>query len=189
VLSTLNQKVSSQTYTPDSSFVGLDSFLFNLNDGKADSNIANVSITVKGEQPCTSIFQQIDALKKQLATLQKQNQDSGNNGAELTLMIKDISRQISMKECTEKKNNRSTNINNTSTKSNTPPISDINSMNKNYFLVNFRGTTTEYRSDIMLTASTVGLFTLKMDSPRLVTGDYKGTVLGSGKVEIKAKDG
>jgi hypothetical protein len=72
VLSTLNQKVSSQTYTPDSSFVGLDSFLFNLNDGKADSNIANVSITVKGEQPCTSIFQQINALKKQLATLQKQ---------------------------------------------------------------------------------------------------------------------
>jgi hypothetical protein len=94
-----------------------------------------------------------------------------------------------MKECTEKKNNRSTNINNTSTKSNTPPISDINSMNKNYFLVNFRGTTTEYRSDIMLTASTVGLFTLKMDSPRLVTGENKGTVLGSGKVEIKAKDG
>ena len=34
------------TYTPNTSFIGLDSFTFKVNDGLVDSNIATVSITV-----------------------------------------------------------------------------------------------------------------------------------------------
>ena len=37
----------SFTYTPNANFNGSDSFTYKANDGKADSNIATVSITVK----------------------------------------------------------------------------------------------------------------------------------------------
>jgi len=38
---------ASRTYTPTSNYVGPDSFTFKANDGKVDSNIATVSITVQ----------------------------------------------------------------------------------------------------------------------------------------------
>ncbi len=37
---------SSATYTPNTGYVGSDSFTFKANDGKADSNVATISVTV-----------------------------------------------------------------------------------------------------------------------------------------------
>jgi Big-like domain-containing protein/NHL repeat-containing protein len=42
------------TYTPDKKFTGDDSFTFKANDGKANSNIATVSIKVDNPQPKTT---------------------------------------------------------------------------------------------------------------------------------------
>lgn len=36
------------TYTPKSGFVGTDTFTYTANDGKVDSNVATVTITVRG---------------------------------------------------------------------------------------------------------------------------------------------
>src|SRR6202041_1927986 len=36
------------TYTPNASYTGSDAFTFKANDGTGDSNIATVSLTVKG---------------------------------------------------------------------------------------------------------------------------------------------
>ncbi|MDP3986609.1 MAG: putative Ig domain-containing protein [Nanoarchaeota archaeon] len=47
VLSGLNSVTGKITYTPNTNFVGSDSFTFRASDGKAGSNIATVSITVK----------------------------------------------------------------------------------------------------------------------------------------------
>ncbi len=38
-------------YTPNSNYVGKDSFTFKANDGRKDSNVATVSITVEGSNP------------------------------------------------------------------------------------------------------------------------------------------
>ena len=42
----INQDTGVITYAPNTNFVGQDSFTYNVNDGKADSNIATVSITI-----------------------------------------------------------------------------------------------------------------------------------------------
>jgi len=44
---TLTGDPPSLTYTPNTNYYGPDSFTFKANDGKADSNVATVSITVK----------------------------------------------------------------------------------------------------------------------------------------------
>jgi hypothetical protein len=46
ILSSFNSATGQITYTPDSGFSGSDSFTFKANDGKEDSNLATVSITV-----------------------------------------------------------------------------------------------------------------------------------------------
>jgi hypothetical protein len=70
------------TYTPDTNFIGKDSFAFKVNDGKADSNIATVSITVNSitkelsnqtaemttQQKTVGISQVIKQIAKQVAT-------------------------------------------------------------------------------------------------------------------------
>jgi hypothetical protein len=43
---TLTGTIPTLTYTPASGYTGSDSFTFKVNDGKADSNIATVSITI-----------------------------------------------------------------------------------------------------------------------------------------------
>ena len=43
----------SFTYTPNASFVGIDSFTYKANDGQADSNVATVSITISGSTTAT----------------------------------------------------------------------------------------------------------------------------------------
>jgi hypothetical protein len=42
---------NSVTYTPDTNYVGSDSFTYKANDGSADSNTATVSITVSNDAP------------------------------------------------------------------------------------------------------------------------------------------
>jgi uncharacterized protein YxeA len=44
----------SRTYTPNSNYVGPDSFTFKANDGKVDSNTATVSITVQDLGSCAT---------------------------------------------------------------------------------------------------------------------------------------
>ena len=46
-LSSINQATGTITYKPNSGFDGSDKFTFKVNDGKADSNIGTVRITVK----------------------------------------------------------------------------------------------------------------------------------------------
>jgi TIR domain-containing protein/Big-like domain-containing protein len=46
-LSSINQATGAITYKPNSGFDGSDKFTFKVNDGKADSNIGTVRITVK----------------------------------------------------------------------------------------------------------------------------------------------
>ncbi|PIF04622.1 MAG: hypothetical protein CSA86_01185, partial [Arcobacter sp.] len=43
---TLNGTAPNLTYTPNTDYIGSDSFTFKVNDGKLDSNIATVTITV-----------------------------------------------------------------------------------------------------------------------------------------------
>ena len=43
---TLTGTPPSVTYKPASGYTGSDSFTFKVNDGKADSNIATISITI-----------------------------------------------------------------------------------------------------------------------------------------------
>jgi hypothetical protein len=45
---------ASRTYTPNSNYVGPDSFTFKANDGKVDSNTATVSITVQDLGSCAT---------------------------------------------------------------------------------------------------------------------------------------
>jgi Bacterial Ig domain/F5/8 type C domain/Calcineurin-like phosphoesterase len=45
---------ASRTYTPNTNYVGPDSFTFKANDGKVDSNTATVSITVQDTTTCTT---------------------------------------------------------------------------------------------------------------------------------------
>ncbi len=60
---TLNGTAPNYTYTPNPGFSGVDSFIFKVNDGTADSNTATVSITVNAKvatiglyDPLTSAF-------------------------------------------------------------------------------------------------------------------------------------
>ena len=50
---TLSGTAPSLTYTPATDYIGTDSFTFKANDGKADSNTATVSITVKAPSDLT----------------------------------------------------------------------------------------------------------------------------------------
>jgi Big-like domain-containing protein len=45
-LSRINQSDGSLTYTPESDFIGSDSFKIKVSDGWSDSNIGNISINV-----------------------------------------------------------------------------------------------------------------------------------------------
>jgi hypothetical protein len=45
----LNSATGAFTYTPNANFLGNDSFTFKVNDGKIDSQVANVSINVQSE--------------------------------------------------------------------------------------------------------------------------------------------
>jgi Bacterial Ig domain len=47
-LSEINQEIGNVSYTPNPGITGQDRFTFKVNDGSADSNIANASITVNG---------------------------------------------------------------------------------------------------------------------------------------------
>ena len=50
-LSSINQENGVVTYTPNSRFIGDDSFTFKVNDGKTDSrNTGTVTISIKGAQ-------------------------------------------------------------------------------------------------------------------------------------------
>jgi hypothetical protein len=46
---------ANRTYTPSPGYIGPDSFTFKANDGKADSNIAQVSITVQAVAPTPAV--------------------------------------------------------------------------------------------------------------------------------------
>lgn len=43
----INGKIPNLTYTPNNGYVGNDSFVFKVNDGKVDSNYATINIQVK----------------------------------------------------------------------------------------------------------------------------------------------
>jgi Bacterial Ig domain len=45
---------ASRTYTPNTNYVGPDSFTFKANDGTVDSNTATVSITVQDPASCAA---------------------------------------------------------------------------------------------------------------------------------------
>ncbi|MFC1663744.1 PKD domain-containing protein [Patescibacteria group bacterium] len=55
---TLSGEAPNLTYTPNSDYIGQDSFTFKINDGTADSNIATVTITVNqaNEPPIANII-------------------------------------------------------------------------------------------------------------------------------------
>ncbi len=46
---------SNVIYMPASGFSGIDSFMFKVNDGKTDSNIAIVNITITSQTPCYTL--------------------------------------------------------------------------------------------------------------------------------------
>jgi hypothetical protein len=52
---TLSGTLPNVTYTPVANYSGSDSFTFKANDGKVDSNIATVSVTVSSQPTLTSI--------------------------------------------------------------------------------------------------------------------------------------
>jgi len=47
-LNSFNTSTGQYTYTPTTSYVGLDSFTYKINNGTYDSNVATVSIAVGG---------------------------------------------------------------------------------------------------------------------------------------------
>jgi tetratricopeptide (TPR) repeat protein len=49
ILSDINQENGMVTYTPNSGFTGTDHFSFKVNDGKADSNSAQITVTISQE--------------------------------------------------------------------------------------------------------------------------------------------
>jgi hypothetical protein len=76
----------------------------------------------------------------------------------------------------------------TSTSSPQPGANTTNATNpvmkKNFFII-FKGSTAKSISDKNIKASTSGAFSLIMDSAKLVSGDNIGTVVGSGRVDLK----
>ena len=72
---TLSGTAPSLMYTPATDYIGTDSFTFKANDGKADSNIATVSITVNAPSDSTP------------PTVTSTNPASGANGFPIALQL------------------------------------------------------------------------------------------------------
>jgi VCBS repeat-containing protein len=72
---TLSSSSASFTYTPNSGITGTDTFTFKANDGKADSNVATVTVTIK---PHVKI--QIEAEKGSLTTPMAVGRDTTASG-------------------------------------------------------------------------------------------------------------
>jgi hypothetical protein len=84
---TLSGTASNLTYTPDTDFNGTDSFSFQANDGKADSNIAMVSITVNAANDAPLADAGLDETIVWGATVELDGSNSGDvEGDVLTFM-------------------------------------------------------------------------------------------------------
>jgi hypothetical protein len=60
---------ASRTYTPNTGYLGPDSFTFKANDGTVDSNVATVSVNVKLSDPPVANNQNVDVIKNTIKSI------------------------------------------------------------------------------------------------------------------------